>query len=703
MAMLLAGTLAGVKRHAAVLLDRADEASHAMSVKAIPHIFFQICRDRNEERNLHGDWIDAWHEMNPQYTMQLLDDAACVQFALEHASHDELRALELVRPGPPRADVCRLIVLKYQGGVYADTDVEPLQPLSKVIPPNATAVSFEGINGDGHFLWARFTLLAFAPAHPLIESALARVVGNVEAVARRVYDTAGLVAHSSYAIVTNITGPEAFDHSLNLVWVQYGCRIAKSDAWPCRYSDRGDVMRYTYFHLAHGTLAGLPDAGASNDSKPERRVNVIGDVAVHHTDETEHTCLTQGRISCDGNGDRPYLHRKEAVHERDRFRGLPSPAGRRLIGGVHWLHIPRAGTSLLTAVINAACPRAIRSALNGSEAELPVQMWQTIRSKRADLVPESCDACSDCNDAHRLELVLQEHCTVSPWFSVDSEAGLPSALNDADSMKSWLSRRPYYWRDGQMLPPPRPTFYSAPQVVVLVREPIARLVSSYNYGLHDVACHNPDNCSLVDLIHNSPDRWSFFVMHACAVQTRFLAGALSFQWSTSGPGDGNHVDTGDLVDDASYRYTDGCSAAATKRGIEWLADLQNQDADQDTRRRAFDEFAAARARAVKSWMNTHGALLASKALQRLEKAAFVGVTEKWERSICVLHKEIGGTSSPVELHSTRVLRADDAKAAQVRTEIESALQRLGIVDSADAAVYQKASDLLEQRAKELGC
>ena len=688
--MLVAGTLASVKRHAAVLLDRSDEASHAMSVKAIPHIFFQICRDTNEERKLHGAWIDAWQEMNPQYTMQLLDDAACVQFAREHASHDELRALELVRPGPPRADVCRLIVLKYQGGVYADTDVEPLQPLSKVIPPNATAVSFEGIGEHGHVVWARFTLLAFARAHPLIETALARVVGNVEAVARRVYDTAGLVADSSYDIVTNITGPEAFDHSLNLVWVQYGCRIARSHAaWPCRYSDRGDVMRHTYVHLADGSLADLPGANASNGSKRERRVNVIGDVAVHHTDETEHTT--------DSDGNRPYVHRMEKAHEGDRFRGLPSPAGRRLIGGVHWLHIPKAGTSLLTAVINAACPRAIRSVLNGSE--VPAQMWQTIRSKRAELVPDSCNACAYCTDAHLLELVLQEYCTVSPWFSVDSEAGLPSTLNDADSMKSWLSRRPYYWRDGQMLPPPRQTFYSTSQVVVLVREPIARLVSSYNYGLHDVANHNR---SLVELIHNAPDRWSFFVMHACAVQTRFLAGALSFQWPTSGPSHGNHVDTDDLYQDASY--TDGCSAAATKRGIEWLADLQNQGADQDTRRRAFDEFVAARASAVKSWMNTHGAFLAtSKALTRLETAAFVGVTEQWERSICVLHKEIGGTTSPVELQTVRAPTVDDAKAAQVRTEIESAVQRLGFVDSADAAVYQKASDLLEQRAKELGC
>ena len=87
----VAGTLASVRRHAGVLMNRADEDSPSQNptVSAIPRIFFQICRDVAEEHKLHGEWIDTWGKMNPQYTMKLLDDDACVQFARDHASHDE--------------------------------------------------------------------------------------------------------------------------------------------------------------------------------------------------------------------------------------------------------------------------------------------------------------------------------------------------------------------------------------------------------------------------------------------------------------------------------------------------------------------------------------------------------------------------------------------------------------------------------------
>lgn len=285
MLVLVVGTLASVTRHAGVLMDRADEDNLGQNSTAIPLIFFQICRDVSEAHKLHGQWMDAWGKMNPQYTMKLLDDHACVQFAGDYASHDENRALGLVPPGPPRADLCRLIVLKYQGGVYADTDVEPMRPLSEVIPTNATAVNFESRPDKFELVWARFSLLAFAPAHPLIERALALVVDNVEAVGRRVYDSAGVVGASSV-----ITGPMAFAYSLNLAWVDYGCRLASShEAWPCRNSPKGEAMRHTYVHLDRD----MP-ANRSYVSAQERQVNVIGDVAVQHTDETGHKSSDNG-------------------------------------------------------------------------------------------------------------------------------------------------------------------------------------------------------------------------------------------------------------------------------------------------------------------------------------------------------------------------------------------------------------------------
>lgn len=96
-----------------------------------------------------------WRELHPQWTIRTWRDwdlpALRNQAAFDRA----------VTPAQ-KADIARLELLHRYGGVYADTDTEPLQPLDDLI---AQTSCFFGLEGSG---WIATGLVGAEPSHPFI-------------------------------------------------------------------------------------------------------------------------------------------------------------------------------------------------------------------------------------------------------------------------------------------------------------------------------------------------------------------------------------------------------------------------------------------------------------------------------------------------------------------------------------------------------
>ena len=124
----------------------------------------------------HRGYMRSWWRLNPEYEYTFYSDAVAMQFVEQHATPMEMQAYRAVRMGAQKADLFRLIVLRYAGGVYADVDTELRHPLHSVVPSGASAVL-------GRFWGSEF--MAFERGHPLLARALQRVSANVHRQVRR--------------------------------------------------------------------------------------------------------------------------------------------------------------------------------------------------------------------------------------------------------------------------------------------------------------------------------------------------------------------------------------------------------------------------------------------------------------------------------------------------------------------------------------
>ena len=83
------------------------------------------------------------------------------------------------------------------------------------------------------------------------------------------------------------------------------------------------------------------------------------------------------------------------------------------------------------------------------------------------------------------------------------------------------------------------------------------------------------------------------------------------------------------------------------------------------------------------------------ALSRLNGFAFIGLTEEWSLSICLLHVMYGGECLAVEFMNTR-----PSSGARASPTIGSSWG--GATDTADLAVYAEASARFWKKVNELG-
>eukprot|EP00798_Chlamydomonas_sp_ICE-L_P011628 gene11628-34336_t len=131
--------------------------------------------------------VKEWMDMNPDYDLRVSDDVTMRQMMVDHYP----KLLDLYDGliyGVEKADLWRYLVVHQYGGVYADTDVESMKPLSswagaealsKYDPPIRLIVSKEGIalkDGVGcrdglPMMQCNQWTFAGAPGHPVFEMA----------------------------------------------------------------------------------------------------------------------------------------------------------------------------------------------------------------------------------------------------------------------------------------------------------------------------------------------------------------------------------------------------------------------------------------------------------------------------------------------------------------------------------------------------
>jgi len=74
-----------------------------------------------------------WAKLNPEYEIKLYDNELCENFLLEKLSQNHFDVFKFIPDGPIKADFWRVCVIYKYGGVYVDSDIEPLVPLKEYI------------------------------------------------------------------------------------------------------------------------------------------------------------------------------------------------------------------------------------------------------------------------------------------------------------------------------------------------------------------------------------------------------------------------------------------------------------------------------------------------------------------------------------------------------------------------------------------
>ena len=120
-------------------------------------------------------WVNYRHNLrlSRNYEYRFVSTEERLAYVQAHASDRVVNAYLRLTDGAAQADLWRLVVLYYEGGVYMDIDATLLRPLDALLA-----------NRDTFFLWDRrhFSnfFLAAVPHHPLFASFIHRVVANIE-------------------------------------------------------------------------------------------------------------------------------------------------------------------------------------------------------------------------------------------------------------------------------------------------------------------------------------------------------------------------------------------------------------------------------------------------------------------------------------------------------------------------------------------
>jgi mannosyltransferase OCH1-like enzyme len=130
-----------------------------------------------------------------------------LDFMRSHASQQIADAFEQLTDGASQADLWRLFVLNYYGGVYMDIDAHAVWPLSKMIKPEDSEVFLMTKHNYSNYF------IASSKNNPHLEKAIDIIVDNIEKknIGSGVYDLTGPTA------LNKAIGDDAVNHRHNRI------------------------------------------------------------------------------------------------------------------------------------------------------------------------------------------------------------------------------------------------------------------------------------------------------------------------------------------------------------------------------------------------------------------------------------------------------------------------------------------------------
>ena len=168
-------------------------------------------------KSKHGRMIEDWWVKNPDYSYAFFNDSHARAYVEARGAADEVSAYLALKQGAQRADVFRMVWMKYEGGVYADLDSSCINPLRLGIPPQASAFTGQS--------WS-FEFLAYEPGHPIIidglRQSVSNVLGQVEELKKPASERKNLCRGARRCVVT-LTGPGVYHAGVGDATHRLGC------------------------------------------------------------------------------------------------------------------------------------------------------------------------------------------------------------------------------------------------------------------------------------------------------------------------------------------------------------------------------------------------------------------------------------------------------------------------------------------------
>jgi len=111
-----------------------------------------------------------WKELNPEWNIWLFDNNLCRKFLYEYYGDMYVKVFDYIQSGPIKGDFWRCCILYKFGGLYVDSDIEPILPLDRLITPEdyfISCLSFNfpdqsenafmkpGLSFNPHFIYCR--------------------------------------------------------------------------------------------------------------------------------------------------------------------------------------------------------------------------------------------------------------------------------------------------------------------------------------------------------------------------------------------------------------------------------------------------------------------------------------------------------------------------------------------------------------------
>ena len=117
-----------------------DARSSSSYVQAIPRVIYSTIKKKSVRR-AHFDAIENFRNINPEYKFVILDDNEAHDYVSSKLRGERIVDIfERSKFGPMQADILRVALMLFEGGVYIDSTKRLLKPLRQTIPTDANFV-----------------------------------------------------------------------------------------------------------------------------------------------------------------------------------------------------------------------------------------------------------------------------------------------------------------------------------------------------------------------------------------------------------------------------------------------------------------------------------------------------------------------------------------------------------------------------------